>query len=61
MLKREVEVGKTYIAKVSGKLVTIKLISVSQYGGWNAINESSKREIRIKSAARLRKEVISGT
>lgn len=40
-------------AKVSGRRVVVRIIGLSLYGGWNAINESTGREVRIKSAQRL--------
>ena len=57
MKKSEVQVGATYVAKVSGKLAHVRIVSESQYGGWNAVNTLTKREVRIKSAARLRRKV----
>lgn len=56
MKKSEVEVGKTYTVKVSGKLQPVMLTSVSQYGGWYGINTATKRDVRIRSAAKLRGE-----
>jgi hypothetical protein len=57
MKKSEVQIGATYVAKVSGKLAHVRIVSESQYGGWNAVNTLTKREVRIKSAARLRRKV----
>ncbi len=59
MLKKDVKLGHHYTAKISGKIVTIRLDSISNYGGWNATNLSTNRTVRIKSAAKLRKEVTS--
>lgn len=56
MKKAEIEVGKVYIMKVSGKLVPVRISSVCIYGGWNGVNTITKREVRIKSAAKLRRE-----
>lgn len=58
MLKSQVAIGKTYVAKVSNSLVRVRLDSVCQYGGWNATNLDTNRQVRIKSAAKLRKEVV---
>lgn len=58
MKKRDVEVGCTYVAKVSGNLTTVRLVSESEYGGWNAVNTATGRKVRIKSAARLRRPVM---
>ncbi len=57
MKKSEVQIGATYVCKVSGKLAHIRVISESQYGGWNAVNTLTKREVHIRSAARLRRKV----
>ena len=54
MKKSEVEVGGTYVAKVSGRLVAVRIDRESPYGGWEATNQKSGRPIRIRTAARLR-------
>lgn len=59
MRKNEVFVGATYIVKVSGHLVPVKLESVSSYSGWNGRNQVTGREIRIRTAAKLRRMVPS--
>jgi hypothetical protein len=56
MKKSEIEVGKTYIAKVSGKLVPVRIVEESRYGGWSAINTASHRAIHIRGSQRLRSE-----
>lgn len=56
MKKAEVSVGKTYVMKVSGKLTRVRLDTVCQYGGWNGTNLQTERSVRIKSAAKLRRE-----
>lgn len=57
MKKSEVAIGSTYIAKVSGRLVPVRIVAESSYGGWDAINVETKRSIRIKSAQRLRHRI----
>lgn len=57
MLKKDVSIGKTYVAKISNVLVEVRLDSVSPYGGWNATNLKTGRSVRIKSAGKLRREV----
>jgi len=54
MKKSEVEVGGVYVAKVSGRLVAVRIDRESPYGGWQATNLKSGRSIRIRTAARLR-------
>jgi hypothetical protein len=56
MLKAQVEVGKVYVMKVSGGLTRVRLDSISQYGGWNGTNLKTGREVRIRTAAKLRYE-----
>lgn len=56
--KRDVEVGALYRAKVSTKIVTIRIIREHpRSGGWIAVNTETDRTIRIKSAAKLRSRV----
>jgi len=52
--KRDVEIGATYLVKVSGKLTKVRLTRPSPYGGWDGLNLATHREVRIRSAARLR-------
>ena len=54
MRKSEVHIGGRYVAKVSGNLTIIRLTSESPYGGWNAVNERTGKEVRVRTAARLR-------
>ena len=55
MKKNDVTIGQTYVVKVSGKLAPVRLVSESRYGGWNGVNVKTNRDIRIKSAAKLRR------
>lgn len=55
MKKQDVQIGKQYVAKISGKLTTIRLTNVSPYGGWDAVNIATGRVVRIRTAAKLRK------
>jgi hypothetical protein len=43
-----------YAVKVSGRIQPVRLIAESPYGGWVGRNEHTGREIRIRSAAKLR-------
>ncbi|MCG3180454.1 MAG: hypothetical protein BIFFINMI_02815 [Phycisphaerae bacterium] len=54
MKKQDVQVGASYIAKVSGKLAEIRITGESRHGGWDAVNVATKKSVRIKSAQRLR-------
>jgi len=54
MKKKDVQIGGRYTAKVSGRLTVVKILGASPYGGWDGWNEKTGREVRIKSAQRLR-------
>lgn len=58
MKKKDVTVGGEYRAIVSGSLCRVRLSAESPYGGWIAINLDTGRQIRIRSAQRLRPTVI---
>jgi hypothetical protein len=57
MKKRDVQLGATYLVKVSGKLTKVRLTRESPYGGWEGVNLATHREVHIRSAARLRAPV----
>ena len=57
MQKHNIKVGTTYIVKVSGTLAKVRLTREHPRGGWYGINLVTGREIRIRTAARLRSEV----
>jgi hypothetical protein len=54
MKKDTVKLGVAYAAKVSGKVVPVRLDKVSPHGGWDGVNLTTKKGVRIKSAQRLR-------
>ena len=53
MKKNQVEIGGTYIAKVSGQRTKVTILRESPHGGWDARNTATGRTIRIRTAARL--------
>ena len=55
MKRQDVQIGSTYIAKVSGVLAKVRITGESPFGGWVGRNLATGREIRIRSAARLRR------
>ena len=57
MQKQNVHLGTTYIVKVSGTLAKVRLTREHPRGGWYGTNLATGREIRIRTAARLRSEV----
>ena len=56
MQKQNVHIGTTYIVKVSGTLAKVRLTREHDCGGWYGTNLATGREIRIRTAARLRSE-----
>jgi hypothetical protein len=54
MKKDQVKVGGTYLAKVSDKVVPVRLDAENPHGGWDATNTATGKKVRIKSAQRLR-------
>ncbi len=57
MQKHKVKIGATYIVKVSGTLTKVRITREHDRGGWYGTNLATGREIRIRTAARLRAEV----
>ncbi len=58
MQKQNVHIGTTYIVKVSGTLAKVHLTREHPRGGWYGTNLATGRAIRIRTAARLRSEVL---
>ena len=56
MKKHEVKVGAKYLAKVSDKVVPVRIDAENPHGGWDATNETTGKKVRVKSAQRLRGE-----
>jgi hypothetical protein len=54
MKKQGVELHKVYAAKVSGKVVPVRLDSTSPHGGWNCTNMVTRKPCRVATAQRLR-------
>lgn len=58
MLKKsEVRIGGVYVAKVTDRLVQVRIDSQRRGGGWHATNLATGKKIVIKSAQRLRSAV----
>jgi hypothetical protein len=60
MKKNEITIGGTYLAKVSDKVVPVRIDAESRHGGWDATNLATNKRVKIKSAQRLRGEVKAG-
>jgi len=57
MKTNEVQIGKTYTAKVSDKLVEVRIEAENRHGGWDAVNLATGKKVRIKTSRRLRAAV----
>lgn len=57
MKKNEVKIGGVYLAKVTNKLVSVRINGESRFGGWDAESLATGKTVRIKGAGRLRGEV----
>lgn len=53
MKKADVKIGGQYFANVTGRKVVVKIETESRHGGWDAINQTTGKKVRIKSAQRL--------
>jgi len=54
MKKADVQVGEAYAVKVSGNVVPVVIDEEHPNGGWVGTNQETGRQVRIKSAQRLR-------
>jgi hypothetical protein len=54
MKKDEITIGGTYLAKVSDRVVPVRIDAENARGGWDATNLLTDKKVRIKSAQRLR-------
>lgn len=55
MKKSDVQIGVTYLVKVAGNLVPVKITREHDNGGWEGTSVKTGKTIRIKSPQRLRK------
>jgi len=56
MKKNEVKIGQCYMAKVTNNDVPVRIEAENRNGGWNAKNVATGRNVRIKTAQRLRRK-----
>jgi hypothetical protein len=61
MKKKDVIVGRTYLVKVSGRLVPVRLEAEDPNGGWTGVNQETRRQVRVRTTARLRCEYTANT
>ncbi len=55
MKTREIEIGDACIGKVNGELAAVRITRESPHGSYQAKKLATGREVRIRSAARLRR------
>ena len=60
MKKADITIGTTYTAKVSDKVVPVRIEREHASGGWEATNTVTGKTIRIKTAQRLRAPTMTG-
>ncbi len=60
MKMAEVRIGEVYVAKISGRLVPVRIEGESVYGGWVGRNTITERTVRIRSAQKLRRQYVAG-
>lgn len=58
MRARDVACPGEYYARVSGRVVKVRLLCPSPYKGWEAVNTETGRAITVRTAARLRPLVV---
>jgi hypothetical protein len=54
MENTNVELHKVYAAKVSGNVVPVRLDKANPHGGWDGTNMTTRKQVRVKTAGRLR-------
>ena len=57
MKKADIQIGATYLVKVAGNLVPVKITREHDNGGWEGTSVKTGKTIRIKSPQRLRKRL----
>ena len=58
MKKADVKIGSVYAVKVSGRVAPVRITNANPHKGWDGLNLTTSRYVRIKTAARLRKELV---
>ena len=57
MKKADIEIGKTYAARISGSIIPVRILRESRFGGWDGRHARTDRQVRIKTAGKLRWEI----
>ncbi|MFN3165585.1 MAG: HTH domain-containing protein [Phycisphaeraceae bacterium] len=59
MKKDQVLIGQLYAAKITDKIVPVRIDAEHKDGGWTATNTQTNRKVRIKTAQKLRNKIGS--
>ncbi len=54
MKKNGIQLGKVYACKVTNSVVPVRLDRENPHGGWDGTNLKTKKQVRVKTAQRLR-------
>jgi FtsZ-interacting cell division protein ZipA len=57
MKKDQVQIGQLYAAKITDKIVPVRIDAEHKDGGWTATNTQTNRKVRIKTAQKLRNRI----
>jgi len=57
MKKQQVQIGQLYAAKITDKVVPVRIEAEHPGGGWVGTNTQTKRKVRIKTAQKLRNRI----
>ena len=61
MKKDQVQIGQLYAAKITDKIVPVRIDAEHKDGGWTATNTQTNRKVRIKTAQKLRNKIAPGS
>lgn len=57
MKKQQVQIGQLYAAKITDKVVPVRIEAEHEDGGWVGTNTQTNRKVRIKTAQKLRNKI----
>lgn len=57
MKKDQIKIGQLYTAKITDKIVPVRIDAEHKDGGWTATNTQTNRKVRIKTAQKLRNKI----
>jgi hypothetical protein len=57
MRQQDIRIGGVYTAKITDKVVPVRIDAENPHGGWDGTNLETKKRVRIKSPRKLRREV----